>query len=153
VLGPFEAWLAHRGLKTLPLRMGRQCENARAVASSLIVNPKVAKVNHPSLEAHPDYETAGRVLSDTGGLVSFELAAKGREAAFAFLNALELCVKAPSLGDIYTLAIHPATSSHRELSPSRRERLGVGENLVRLSVGIEYAGDVILDLQQALEGL
>jgi cystathionine beta-lyase/cystathionine gamma-synthase len=110
-------------------------------------------VNHPSLSAHPDHQTAARVLSDTGGLVSFELVPEGREAAYAFLNALELCVKAPSLGDIYTLAIHPATSSHRELSPSRRERLGVGENLVRLSVGIEHAGDVILDLQQALEQL
>jgi cystathionine beta-lyase/cystathionine gamma-synthase len=151
VLGPFEAWLAHRGLKTLPLRMGRQCENARAIASSLVVHPKVAKVNHPSLETHPDRQTARRVLSDTGGLVSFELSTEGREAAYAFLNALELCVKAPSLGDIYTLAIHPATSSHRELSPSRRERLGVGENLVRLSVGIEHAGDVISDLEQALE--
>jgi cystathionine beta-lyase/cystathionine gamma-synthase len=151
VLGPFEAWLAHRGLKTLPLRMDRQCENARQVASSLVAHPKVAKVNHPSLGAHPDHQTAGRVLSDTGGLVSFELSIEGREAAYAFLNALELCVKAPSLGDIYTLAIHPATSSHRELSPSRRERLGVGENLVRLSVGIEHSGDVISDLEQALE--
>src|ERR671916_425624 len=153
VLGPFEAWLAHRGLKTLPLRMGRQCENARQIASSLAAHPKVAKVNHPSLRTHPDHQTAERVLSDTGGLVSFELAAEGREAAYAFLNALELCVKAPSLGDIYTLAIHPATSSHRELSPSRRERLGVGENLVRLSVGIEHAGDVISDLEQAFEQL
>src|SRR5918992_1314414 len=107
VLGPFEAWLAHRGLKTLPLRMGRQCENARQIASSLIANPKVAKVNHPSLETHPDRQTARRVLSDTGGLVSFELAAEGREAAFAFLDPLEVCVNAPSLGDIYTLAIHP----------------------------------------------
>src|SRR5918993_240477 len=153
VLGPFEAWLAHRGLKTLPLRLDRQCENARQIASSLVAHPKVAKVNHPSLETHPDHQTSGRVLSDTGGLVSFELSTEGREAAYAFLNALELCVKAPSLGDIYTLAIHPATSSHRELSPSRRERLGVGENLVRLSVGIEHAGDLILDLQQALEQL
>jgi len=153
VLGPFEAWLAHRGLKTLPLRMGRQCENARAIASSLDAHPKVAKVNHPSLKAHPDYDTAGRVLSDTGGLVSFELAAEGREAAFSFLNSLELCVKAPSLGDIYTLAIHPATSSHRELSPSRRERLGVEENLVRLSVGIEHPQDILSDLEQALDQL
>jgi cystathionine beta-lyase/cystathionine gamma-synthase len=151
VLGPFEAWLAHRGLKTLPLRMGRQCENARKIASRLADHPKVAKVNHPSLKSHPDYETVGRVLSDTGGLVSFELATEGREAVFAFLNALELCVKAPSLGDIYTLAIHPATSSHRELSPTRRERLGVTENLVRLSAGIEHAEDVISDLEQALE--
>ncbi|CAA9429603.1 Methionine gamma-lyase [uncultured Rubrobacteraceae bacterium] len=150
VLGPFEAWLAHRGLKTLPLRMGRQCENAREISTRLAAHPKVAKVNHPSLKTHPDHETAERVISDTGGLVSFELAAQGREGAFAFLNALQLCVKAPSLGDIYTLAIHPATSSHRELSPARRERLGVGENLVRLSVGIEHPQDIVSDLEQAL---
>jgi cystathionine beta-lyase/cystathionine gamma-synthase len=153
VLGPFEAWLGHRGLKTLPLRMGRQCENAREIATSLATHPQVSKVNHPALEAHPDHETAGRVLADTGGLVSFELAVEGREAAFAFLDSLKLCVKAPSLGDIYTLAIHPATSSHRELSPSRRERLGVGENLVRLSCGIEHPQDIIADLDQALERL
>jgi cystathionine beta-lyase/cystathionine gamma-synthase len=153
VLGPFEAWLAHRGLKTLPLRMGRQCQNARAIAGYLATHPKVTKVNHPSLEVHPDHETAKRVLSDTGGLVSFGLAVEGREAAFSFLDSLKLCVKAPSLGDIYTLAIHPATSSHRELSPSRRERLGVGENLVRLSCGIEHQEDIISDLDQALNRL
>src|SRR5215208_3242618 len=150
VLGPFEAWLAHRGLKTLPLRMGRQCENARLISARLASHPKVAKVHHPALKDHPDAEVARRVLSDTGGLVSFELEAGGREAAFAFLNALELCVKAPSLGDIYTLAIHPATSSHRELSPTRRERLGVKENLIRLSCGIEHPEDVISDLEGAL---
>lgn len=153
VLGPFEAWLAHRGLKTLPLRMARQCENAREVAARLQAHPKVAKVNHPSLEDHPDRETAQRVLSDAGGLVSFELAVDpvgGREAAFRFLNALRLCIKAPSLGDVYTLAIHPATSSHRELSPSRRERLGVKENLIRLSVGIEHPDDIAADVEQAL---
>ena len=153
VLGPFEAWLAHRGLKTLPLRMDRQCRNAREIASRLASHPKVAKVNHPSLDDHPDHETSGRVLSDTGGLVSFELAAGGREAAFAFLNALRLCVKAPSLGDVYTLAIHPATSSHRELSPARRGRLGVAENLVRLSVGIEHPDDIADDIDQALARL
>jgi cystathionine gamma-synthase/methionine-gamma-lyase len=153
VLGPFEAWLAHRGLKTLPLRMERQCDNARRIAGRLASNPKVARVNHPSLEDHPDHETARRVLSDTGGLVSFELAEGGREAAFRFLNALELCVKAPSLGDVYTLAIHPATSSHRDLSPARRGRLGVGENLVRLSVGIEHPEDIAADIEQALGGL
>jgi cystathionine beta-lyase/cystathionine gamma-synthase len=153
VLGPFEAWLAHRGLKTLPLRMARQCENARLISARLASHPKVAKVHHPSLDNHPDHEVARRVLGDTGGLVSFELAAEGREAAFEFLNALDLCVRAPSLGDIYTLAIHPATSSHRELPPSRRERLGVRENLIRLSCGIEHPEDVISDLEQALERL
>jgi len=153
VLGPFEAWLAHRGLKTLPLRVARQCENARAISTRLASHPKVAKVYHPALKDHPDHKVARRVLSDTGGLVSFELEAEGREAAFAFLNALDLCVRAPSLGDIYTLAIHPATSSHRELSPSRRERLGVKENLIRLSCGIEHPEDVISDLEQALQTL
>ncbi|MGF1471350.1 MAG: trans-sulfuration enzyme family protein [Rubrobacteraceae bacterium] len=153
VLGPFEAWLALRGLKTLPLRIERQCENAREVAAWLDSHPKVAKVHHPSLPDHPDGEVVRRVLSDTGGLVALELASEGREPAFRFLNALELCVKAPSLGDVYTLAIHPATSSHRELSPSRRERLGVKENLIRLSCGIEDARDVIQDLQQALDTL
>jgi len=152
-LGTFEAWLAHRGLKTLALRMERQCENARLISSHLASHKKVAKVHHPGLEDHPDAKVARRVLADTGGLVSFELEAEGREAAFAFLNALELCVRAPSLGDIYTLAIHPATSSHRELSPSRRERLGVGENLIRLSVGIEHPEDIISDLERALERL
>jgi cystathionine beta-lyase/cystathionine gamma-synthase len=152
-LGTFEAWLAHRGLKTLPLRMARQCENARLISARLASHPKVAKVHHPALRDHPDHEVASRLLSDTGGLVSFEIEAGGREAAFEFLNALELCVKAPSLGDIYTLAIHPATSSHRELSSSRRERLGVRENLIRLSCGIEHPQDVISDLEQALERL
>jgi cystathionine gamma-synthase/methionine-gamma-lyase len=152
-LGTFEAWLAHRGLKTLPLRMDRQCENARLISSYLAAHPKVAKVHHPALPDHPDREVVGRVLSDTGGLVSFELEAEGREAAFAFLNALELCVKAPSLGDIYTLAIHPATSSHRELPPSRRERLGVKENLIRLSAGIEHPDDIVSDLEGALDRL
>ena len=154
ILGPFEAWLAMRGLKTLPLRMGRQCENAHAVAARLAEHPKVAKVNQPALKAHPDHEVARRLLDGPGGLLSFELdveEGRGREAAFCFLNALGLCVRAPSLGDIYTLAIHPATSSHRELSPSRRARLGVGENLIRVSCGIEHAQDIIADIEGALE--
>jgi cystathionine beta-lyase/cystathionine gamma-synthase len=153
VLGPFEAWLAHRGLKTLPLRAARQCENAREISAWLTAHPKVAKVHHPALSDHPDAKAARRVLGDTGGLVSFELAAEGREAAFRFLNSLELCVRAPSLGDIYTLAMHPATTSHRELSPSRRERLGVKENLIRLSCGIEHPEDVVEDIEQALDRL
>jgi cystathionine beta-lyase/cystathionine gamma-synthase len=155
-LGPFEAWLAHRGLKTLALRMSRQCESAREIAARLASHPKVARVYHPAMSSHPDAAVAARVLADSGGLVSFELRAdpaEGREAAFSFLNSLELCISAPSLGDIYTLAIHPATSSHRELSPSRREKLGVKENLVRLSVGIEHPEDVISDLERALERL
>ncbi|MDQ3793200.1 MAG: PLP-dependent aspartate aminotransferase family protein [Actinomycetota bacterium] len=151
VLAPFGAWLAHRGLKTLPLRVSRQCENARVISARLATHPKVAKVHHPAHDDHPDAAVVRRAFADTGGLVAFELAAEGREAAFEFLNSLELCVTAPSLGDIYTLAIHPATSSHRELSPARRGRLGVKENLIRLSCGIEHPDDVIRDLEQALD--
>jgi cystathionine beta-lyase/cystathionine gamma-synthase len=144
--------------------MERQCENARLIAARLASHPRVAKVNYPGAKDHPDNEVASHILSVAmGGLVSFELALddpkgepevnpkRDREAAFRFLNALEICVKAPSLGDIYTLAIHPATASHRELSPSRRARLGVKENLIRLSLGIEHPDDVIEDIEQALE--
>ena len=157
VMAPFEAWLALRGLKTLPLRMERQCENARLLATRLAVHPKVAKVYYPAEKNHPDNEVARRILANTGGLVSFELAVddpeKGREAAFRFLNALDLCVRAPSLGDIYTLAIHPSTASHRELSPSRRARLGVKENLIRVSLGIEHPEDIAGDIEQALKSV
>jgi cystathionine beta-lyase/cystathionine gamma-synthase len=155
VLGPFEAWLALRGLKTLPLRIGRQCENAREISTYLASHPKVAKVYYPGAKDHPDNEVARRVLSDAGALVSFELEVdepgEGREAAFRFLDALKLCVRVPSLGDIYTLAIHPASSSHRELSPARRAHLGVGENLIRISLGIEHPADLIEDIKQALD--
>jgi cystathionine gamma-synthase/methionine-gamma-lyase len=153
VLGPFEAWLGLRGLKTLPLRMQRQCDSAREISDWLANHPKISKVYHPATKDHPDTEVTRRALSDTGGMISFELAEESRKAAFRFLNALELCVKAPSLGDIYTLAIHPASASHRELSPIRREKLGVKENLLRLSVGIEHPQDIISDLNQALEQL
>ncbi|WP_162924691.1 trans-sulfuration enzyme family protein [Rubrobacter indicoceani] len=153
VMDPFGAWLTLRGLKTLPLRMSRQCENARKVAGVLLEHPAVAAVNHPSLAGHPDGEITARVLSDTGGLVSFELSDGARGTAFRFLNALELCVRAPSLGDIYTIATHPATASHRELPPSRREKLGVTEGLIRLSTGIEHHADITGDLTRALDAL
>ncbi|MDN5697697.1 MAG: PLP-dependent aspartate aminotransferase family protein [Rubrobacter sp.] len=151
ILGPFEAWLTLRGMKTLPLRMQKQCENARHIAHALAKTPGVARVNHPSLQEHPDAELAPRMISDTGGLLSFELEDASREGAFRFLNSLQVCVRAPSLGDVYTLITHPASSSHRELPASRRERLGVTEGLVRISVGIEHPEDVVEDIQQALQ--
>lgn len=153
VVDPFGAWLALRGLKTLPLRLARQCENARAVAGALLDHPGVSAVHHPALPDHPDRRITERLLSDTGGLVSFELLSGDREAAFAFLNALDLCVRAPSLGDIYTIASHPASASHRELPPSRRERLGITEGLIRISCGIEHPEDVVADLRGALDSL
>lgn len=151
LLGPFDARLAHRGMKTLPLRVEKQCENAASLAERLRDHPRIEKVHYPGLEDHPDHALAGKMLQRSGGLLSFELAGAGREESFRFLEELELCVGAPSLGDIYTLAIHPASSSHRELPPSRREQLGVGENLIRISCGIENSADIIEDVERALQ--
>ena len=93
------------------------------------------------------------MISDTGGLLSFEMEDASREGAFRFLNSLQTCVRAPSLGDVYTLITHPASSSHRELPASRRERLGVTEGLIRISVGIEHPDDIVEDIQQALRNI
>lgn len=153
ILGPFEAWLVLRGMKTLPLRMQRQCENAREISRRLAKMPGIARVNHPSLEDHPDTELTPKMLHDTGGLLSFELEDDSKEAAFRFLNALQVCVRAPSLGDVYTLITHPASSSHRELPASRRQRLGVTEGLVRVSVGIEHPEDIAEDIERALQSI
>jgi cystathionine beta-lyase/cystathionine gamma-synthase len=152
VLGPFEAWLALRGVKTLPLRMRQQCANAARVAQWLAAQRKIARVNYPGLPVHPQHELAGRLFGERGfgGMLSFEIAGADRTKAFRFMEALELCLPATTLGDIYTLVLHPVTSSHRALSPEERARVGIGEGLVRLSAGIEEADDIIADLDQAL---
>jgi cystathionine beta-lyase/cystathionine gamma-synthase len=151
ILGPFEAWLSLRGLKTLALRMERQCANADRFARWLEEHPGVARVHYPGLPDHPDHAVSRRVMSHPGAVLSFELAAGDRKSAFCFLDSLDLCVRAPSLGDVYTMAVHPATTSHRDLSASRRERLGIGEGLIRISAGIENPDDLIEDLDRALE--
>jgi cystathionine gamma-synthase/methionine-gamma-lyase len=152
VLGPFEAWLAMRGLKTLSLRMRQQCGNALRVAEWLAVQSRVTRVNYPGLAAHPQHRLAGQLFGDRGygGVLSFEIANADRAAAFRFMQALDLCLPATTLGDIYTLVLHPATSSHRSLSAEERARIGIGDGLVRVSAGIEDADDIIADLQQAL---
>jgi cystathionine beta-lyase/cystathionine gamma-synthase len=152
VLGPFEAWLAMRGLKTMPLRVRQQSQNARKIALWLAQQPQVARVHYPGLRTHPGHTVARQLFGDRGygGVLSFEIAGADRSAAFRFMEALELCLPATTLGDIYTLLLHPATSSHRSLSPAEREQTGITEGLVRLSVGIEAAEDIISDLAQAL---
>jgi cystathionine gamma-synthase/methionine-gamma-lyase len=152
VLGPFEAWLAMRGVKTLSLRMRQQCANAARIAQWLSGQPAIARVNYPGLAAHPQHELARRLFGDKGfgGMLSFELADADRARTFRFMEALELCQAATTLGDVYTLVLHPATSSHRALTPEDRARVGIGEGLVRLSAGIEDADDIIADLAQAL---
>ena len=152
VLGPFEAWLALRGCKTLPLRMRQQCANAARIAEWLALHAKIARVNYPGLATHPQHELAQRLFIERGfgGMLSFEIAGADRAQAFRFMEALELCQAATTLGDVYTLVLHPATSSHRALSTEDRARVGIGEGLVRLSAGIEDADDIIADLAQAL---
>lgn len=152
VLGPFESYLAMRGIKTFAVRMERQCSNACRVASWLASRPEIARVHFPADPAHKDAATVRRLLPQGlyGAIVSFELKDGGREEVFRFMNALELIVPATSLGDVHSMMLYPSMSSHREISPKHRERMGIRDGLVRLSLGIEAVEDIIADLEQAL---
>ena len=153
VLGPFEAWLALRGLKTLPLRVRQQFANAVRVAEWLAGHPKIARVHYPGLASHPQHAVARRLFGARGfgGMLSFEIAGADKGIAFRFMESLKLCSPATTLGDIFSLVLHPATTSHRSLSEKERKKVGISEGLVRLSVGIEEADDIIADLEQALD--
>jgi cystathionine gamma-synthase/methionine-gamma-lyase len=152
VLGPFESYLTMRGIKTFPLRMERQCANACRVAQWLASHPRVERVYFTGDPAHPDAATIRRVFPENlyGAMVSFEIQAAGKEEVFRFMDGLKLVVRATSLGDVHTMMLYPVMSSHREISPKHRERMGIRDNLVRLSVGIEAPEDIINDLDQAL---
>jgi cystathionine beta-lyase/cystathionine gamma-synthase len=154
-LGPFEAWLALRGLKTLSLRLPRQCATALQLAGWLSSRPEVTCVNYPGLASHPQHALAERLFAGQGfgGVLSFELREADRARVFRFMEALQLCLPATTLGDIFTLVLHPATSSHRSLSEDERARVGIGEGLLRLSAGIEDPLDLQADLEQALQAL
>jgi cystathionine gamma-synthase/methionine-gamma-lyase len=151
-LGPFEAYLTMRGIKTLALRMEKQCANARKLASWLATHPKIARVHFPGDPAHPDRAAVERLLPKNmfGAMLSFELKDQGQQSVFRFMENLRMVVPATSLGDVHTMILYPAMASHRDLSPKHRQRLGIGDNLVRVSAGIEAADDVIQDLDQAL---
>ncbi len=153
VLGPFECYLTMRGIKTFPLRMERQCANACRVASWLSAHPKVERVYFTGDPAHPDAATIRRLFPQNlyGAMVSFELRGAGRAEVFRFMDALKLVVRATSLGDVHSMMLYPVMSSHREISPKHRLRMGIRDSLVRLSVGIEAAEDIVEDLEQALE--
>lgn len=155
VLGPFEAWLALRGLKTLPLRVRQQCQNAARLAEWLAAHPRIARVNYPGLATHPQHEVARQLFGERGfgGMLSFEIAHASQAGVFRFMERLQLCLPATTLGDIYTLVLHPATTSHRSLSAAERAKIGISEGLIRLSTGIEEVGDIIADLDQALAGV
>lgn len=154
-LSPFDAWLALRGLKTLALRMKQHNENALEVAQWLAAHPKIERVHYPGLPEHPQHALAQTLYANNGfgGMLSFEIAGASRREIFRFMEALSLVQAATTLGDVYSLTLYPAMSSHRALTPEQRLATGITENLVRLSVGIEDAADITADLAQALARL
>lgn len=151
-LGPFDAWLILRGLKTLTLRMRQQCENALALAQWLSTRPRVAKVIYPGLSSHPHHTLAKSLLRDGffGAMVAFELKNGTREQVMRFVDRLQLCLPATTLGDIYTEILYPPMTSHRWLSLEERQKIGIGDGLLRVSVGIEAIEDITADFSQAL---
>jgi cystathionine beta-lyase/cystathionine gamma-synthase len=148
ILSPFEAWMCLRGIKTLALRMARHDANAIEVAAYLNTQRKVLKVNYPGLVSHPQHYLAQKQMRGFGGMISFDLGSF--EKAKKFLKSVKLCALAESLGGVETLISHPATMTHAALSPEERQRIGVTDGLVRISVGIEDVEDIIDDLKQAL---
>ena len=154
-LGPQQAWLALRGMKTLPLRMRQHCQNAQVVAEWLEGQPAIARVHYPGLPGHPQHAVAARLFKGRGfgGMMSFDLRGAGQAEVFRFMEALELVLPATTLGDVYSLTLYPAHSSHRQVAPEVRQAIGIGDGLVRLSVGIEAVEDIIADLEQAMEQL
>jgi cystathionine gamma-synthase/methionine-gamma-lyase len=154
-LGPFEAWLTLRGIRTLALRLREQCANAMQVAQWLKDQPSIARVIYPGLPDHPDHDLARQLFraDHFGGMVSFELRAAAEPEVFRFMEKLKLIQAATSLGDVYSLLLYPAQSSHHALGRAERLRQGIGDGLVRLSVGIEDASDIIADLEQALHAV
>ena len=151
VQGPFDSFLALRGVKTLPLRMRAHCDNALALAQWLEGQDAVEKVIYPGLVSHPQHALAARQMHGFGGIVSVVLKG-GFEAARRFCERTELFTLAESLGGVESLVNHPAVMTHASVPVERRERLGLSDGLVRLSVGVEAAGDLVADLEMALQG-
>jgi cystathionine beta-lyase/cystathionine gamma-synthase len=149
ILGPMDAWLVLRGTKTLPIRMERHNANAQVLAEYLAEHPKVTRVHYPGLPSHPQHELAQRQMRGFGGLISFELGSF--EKARLFLNSVELMALAESLGGVETLISHPASMTHASVPADRRAEIGITEDMVRVSVGIEDVDDLLADLSQALD--
>jgi cystathionine beta-lyase/cystathionine gamma-synthase len=133
--------------------MRQHCQNALEVARWLEGHPRIARVNYPGLASHPQHELAQKLFPPGfyGGMISFEVKDAAKEEIFRFMEALELIIPATTLGDVYSLVLYPPMSSHRALSPEERAKVGISDRLVRLSVGIEEAAEIIHDLEWALE--
>ena len=148
ILGPFDAWLCLRGVKTLAVRMERHGRSALEVATWLTKQPKIKNVYYPGLPRHPQHSLAKRQMKNFGGMISFDLGSL--DAAKRFLNRVSLCALAESLGGVESLISHPATMTHASIPSAERQKMGVTEGLVRISVGLEDSEDIIADLQRAL---
>jgi len=153
ILSPWEAHQILRGLKTLSLRLEKQCRNAERLAEYFAVCPHIETVYYPGFTEGRQAEIATRTLqrSNFGGVVTIRLKNDTQAAVYRFMNCLQLCTRAASLGDIFTGITHPATATHREMAPARRRRLGITDGLIRVSAGIEDINDIIDDIEQALE--
>jgi O-acetylhomoserine (thiol)-lyase len=149
-ISPFNSFLILQGIETLPVRLDRICDNALAVARHLEAHPKVSWVNYAGLPESPHRPLVERYMGGrASGILSFGVG-DGREAGARFIDALKLIVRLVNIGDAKTLACHPATTTHRQLSPEELQKAGVSEDLVRLSIGLEHIDDLIADIDQAL---
>lgn len=151
-LSPFNAWLLLKGLETLPLRVEQQSRSAQEIARFLERHPKIARVLYPGLESHPQHALARRQMTGGGTLLAISVQG-GKPGSFRFQNALRLIEISNNLGDGKSLITHPATTTHHRLKPEERAELGIDDGLVRLSVGLEDAADLIADLDQALKAV
>jgi cystathionine gamma-lyase/cystathionine beta-lyase/cystathionine gamma-lyase/homocysteine desulfhydrase len=151
IISPMDAWLVMRGTKTLAVRMRQHDENGRIVAQFLSEHPKVQRVYYPGLKSHPQHDLARRQMSGFGGMISFETGSL--ENASLVLEGVKLCTLGESLGGVETLISHPATMTHASVPEVERNRLGITDGLVRISVGIEDVEDIVADLDQALRAI
>lgn len=153
VLSPLTAWLVARGLRTFAIRQERACATAAALAAHLAAHPRVASVHHPSLRTHPGHRLAQRQMHAYCSLLSFEVAGDGQEAVTrgrAVIEALRVATHAVSLGDVRTLVVHPASTTHSTMPPDTRRLAGISDGLVRISCGLEATADLVADLDRAL---
>jgi O-succinylhomoserine sulfhydrylase len=150
-MSPFNAWVFLKGLETLSLRMKAHSAHAMQVAQWLQAHPNVSRVNYPGLDSHPQYALGQAQMSASGGILSFEIAQGNKEKAFALINATRMLSITANLGDAKTTITHPATTTHGRVAPEVREKMGVSEGLIRLSVGLENPQDIINDLALGLE--
>lgn len=149
VISPHDAWLILRGLKTLDVRLQRHCDSAQRVAEFLAEHPSITRVYYPGLASHQGHKFMGKQMKRAGGVIAFELAAN-LEEAMAFVGYLKLFSIAVSLGDAESLIQHPASMTHSPYTPEARAAAGIGDNLLRISIGLEDCDDIIADLNQAL---